>query len=163
MANIQDMEFRPYEAESDRELVEGFLLETLPIGSDEPVDPKETIGPYFEAVGRAQDRDPRFCSLALMDGRVAGLLDEFPMPVRPESAFMRFLYVVPDLRGSGVAERIVEYGDRLVGNLGCREVLLDVREGNGRAVAFYRRLGWEVLEHREGGFLRMRRAILDVR
>jgi len=159
MASIQDLEFRPYEAGSDRELVEGFLLETLSIGSDEEVDSKETIGPYFEAVGRAQGRDPRFCSLALMDGHVVGLLDEFPMPVRPESAFMRFLYVVPELRGSGVAERIVEYGDRLVGDLGCREVLLDVREGNGRAVGFYRRLGWEVLEQREGGFQRMRRKL----
>jgi len=159
MANIQDLEFRPYEAGSDRELVEGFLLETMPIGSDEAVDPEESVGPYFEAVGRAQGRDPRFCSLALMDGRVVGLLDEFPMPVRPESAFMRFLYVIPELRGSGVAERIVEYGDRLLAGLGCREVLLDVRGGNGRAVAFYRRLGWELLEHREGGFLRMRRKL----
>jgi len=160
---MKEPEFRPYEAGSDRELVKGFLLETLPIGSDEEVDPKETIGPYFEAVGRAQGRDPRFCSVALMDGRLVGLLDEFPMPVRPESAFMRFLYVVPELRCSGVAERIVEYGDRLLAGLGCREVLLDVRWGNGRAVAFYRRLGWEVLEHREGGFLRMRRVIPDVR
>ncbi len=155
------MEFRPYEAGSDREPAEGFLLETLPIGSDKAADPEESVGPYFEAVGRAQGRDPRFCSVAVMDGRVVGLLDAFPMPIRPESAFMRFLYVVPELRGGGVAARIVEYGDRLLGGLGCREVLLDVRQGNGRAVAFYRRLGWEVLEHREGGFLRMQRPIAE--
>jgi ribosomal protein S18 acetylase RimI-like enzyme len=152
---------RPFATVTDRETVLEWLLEAVEIGSDEPADAREQSKHYFPALERAQARDPRFCSIAEEDGRAVGLVDQFPMPKRPDTAFMRFLYVVPDMRGTGLAGRLLYWGDRLMMEFGCSSVLLDVREGNVRALAFYRKHGWNPVERRKGGFLRMSREIPD--
>ena len=153
------LEFRPYDPNIDRDTVLEFLMETVALDSEEPADLEQQRGHYLPALERTLSRDPRCVSLALLDGRVAGFVDAFPMPVRPQTGFMRFLYVVPQARGTGLSDRILDFSDRLLREHGCDQVLLDVRKGNLRAVAFYRRHGWKVLEQREGGFLRMRREL----
>jgi len=150
---------RPYDPATDRDLVLGWLIEAVAIGIDCPVDASHQKQHYFPELNRTQARDPRFVSMAMSGGRAVGLVDAFPMPPNPRKAFMRFLYVLPKLRGAGIADRLVTYSDGLLGGMGCREILLDVRAGNARAVAFYRRHGWGLRNQREGGFLRMRREI----
>ncbi|MDM7993103.1 MAG: GNAT family N-acetyltransferase [Candidatus Fermentibacter sp.] len=104
----------------------------------------------FTAVERTQARDRRFSSVLVVDSRSAGFLDAFTMPKRPGSGFMRFCYVIPEMRGTGVSCRLVEYCDGLLSGFGCDEILLDVRSNNARAVGFYAGRGWVVLEQKAG-------------
>jgi ribosomal protein S18 acetylase RimI-like enzyme len=52
------------------------------------------------------------------------------------------MYVRPDARGTGVAGAVVEEVARWAAERGAAAVILAVRESNGRARAFYRRLGF---------------------
>jgi ribosomal protein S18 acetylase RimI-like enzyme len=151
--------FRPFEAALDKETVRGFLADTLRIGCDEPVSIEENSASYFAAVERAQSRDRRFCSMMLEDDEVVGFVDVFTMPKKPGSGFMRFCYVVPERRGCGVSDKIVDFCVELLSEYGCMEILLDVRANNPRAVGFYARHGWIVREEKQEGFLRMGRSL----
>jgi ribosomal protein S18 acetylase RimI-like enzyme len=55
------------------------------------------------------------------------------------------MYVRPDARGSGVAERLVDAVAGWAAERSAARLVLAVRESNGRARAFYRRLGFEAL------------------
>lgn len=152
---MDSLRFRPFEDTKDRKLVLGFLVETLRIGSTEPVDIEANEAAYFAAVERAQARDRRFCSMVLEGDQPVGFVDVFTMPKKPGSGFMRFCHVIPERRGCGVSDRIIEYCVELMSEYGCSEILLDVRADNPRAVGFYARNGWVVREEKQEGFLRM--------
>jgi ribosomal protein S18 acetylase RimI-like enzyme len=154
---MKSCHFRPFEATLDKETVKGFLADTLRIGCDEPVNMEENAASYFAAVERAQSRDRRFCSMLLEGDEVVGFVDVFTMPKKPGSGFMRFCYVVPERRGCGVSDRIIDFCVELLSEYGCSEILLDVRADNKRAVGFYARHGWVVREGKQEGFLRMGR------
>jgi ribosomal protein S18 acetylase RimI-like enzyme len=55
------------------------------------------------------------------------------------------MYVSPSARGSGVAGQLVEAVVGWAVECGAGRVVLSVRDSNGRARAFYRRLGFDVL------------------
>jgi len=152
---MKSCHFRPFEEALDKETVKGFLAETLRIGCDEPIDIEDNASSYFAAVERAQSRDKRFCSMLLEGDAIVGFVDVFTMPKKPGSGFMRFCYVVPERRGCGVSDRIVDFCVELMSEYGCEEILLDVRADNPRAVGFYARHGWVVREEKQEGFLRM--------
>lgn len=156
---MKSCHFRPFDEAIDLETVKDFLAESLRIGSDEPVDIEENAASYFAAVERAQSRDRRFCSMLLEDDEAVGFVDVFTMPKKPGSGFMRFCYVVPEKRGCGVSDRIVDFCVELLSEYGCTEILLDVRANNPRAVGFYARHGWVVREEKQDGFLRMGRSL----
>lgn len=52
------------------------------------------------------------------------------------------IYVAPDGRGSGLARRLMADGCARIGAAGHRTAWLICAEGNDRAAAFYRRVGW---------------------
>ncbi len=156
---MKSFRLRPFEEALDKETVKGFLAETLRIGSDEPVSIEDNASSYFAAVERAQSSDRRFCSMLLESDVAVGFVDVFTMPKKPGSGFMRFCYVVPEKRGCGVSDRIVDYCVELMSGYGCSEILLDVRVNNPRAVGFYARHGWVVREEKQEGFLRMGRIL----
>lgn len=154
-----DLCFRPFDPAQDRTTVKGWLEESLRIGNENPIDMEDNAANYFAAVERTQQRDERFCSVLVVYGRSTGFLDAFPMQKRPGSGFMRFCYIIPEMRGTGISRRLVEYCDELLSGFGCDEILLDVRSNNTRAVGFYAGRGWVVLEQKEGGLLRMSRKL----
>ncbi len=53
------------------------------------------------------------------------------------------LYVVPELRGSGVGRRLVEAGVRVAREHGCHLLRLECGHGRTASHAFYERLGLE--------------------
>jgi ribosomal protein S18 acetylase RimI-like enzyme len=159
MPSMKSCHFRPFEEALDKETVKGFLADTLRIGCDEPVSIEENAANYFAAVERAQSRDRRFCSMLLEGDEAIGFVDVFTMPKKPGSGLMRFCYVVPEKRGCGVSDLIVDYCVELMSEYGCSEILLDVRADNKRAVGLYARHGWIVREEKQEGFLRMGRIL----
>lgn len=79
---------------------------------------------------------------AVVDGRergmVVGLCDD---PV-PGAARLVALWVEPDCRGLGAGRALVAAVCDWAGERGCREVVLDVSEGNAAARALYRACGF---------------------
>jgi GNAT superfamily N-acetyltransferase len=74
-------------------------------------------------------------TVAEVDGVVAG----FVMVVEDE---VEQVYVSRDHRGSGVAALLMDEAERQVRASGHAKAWLAVVEGNGRARAFYERVGW---------------------
>lgn len=69
--------------------------------------------------------------------------------------------VLPEYRGHGLGRRVVEEAERWIGELGCREILIDSRIV---ASPFYEKLGYEVVDDaviKSGSFdcIRMRKII----
>lgn len=52
--------------------------------------------------------------------------------------------VAPEQRGTGVAKAVTEYFESVLRDAGHRRYGLSVRPENSRAIAFYRRTGWQL-------------------
>ncbi len=74
---------------------------------------------------------------------VDGQVEAFAMgSARPPVATLHAIHLVPDLQGSGVAQRLHAALLDDFTAWGCTTAELWVLDGNERAQAFYRRLGW---------------------
>jgi ribosomal protein S18 acetylase RimI-like enzyme len=79
---------------------------------------------------------------------MVGLATGFPDEAQPASAGGRpawqlvGMWVAPSWRGQGIADRLVDAVCDLAREAGAETVVLSVTEMNGRARAFYRRLGF---------------------
>ncbi len=101
----------------------------------------------------AEMSDAQWCSYfdssevfaALEDGvpiALAGLMRQSRARMA-HRASLGMVFVVPERRGSGVAGEIMGHVLDHARGLGLRQVELAVHAGNGRAVRFYERLGFE--------------------
>lgn len=86
--------------------------------------------------------------LGSVDGAFTGWLnagleptDRFLDP--PERLFVGNLYVAPDYRGTGLADRLVARARQYAREEGCGQLTLGVEVANERALAYYEKLGFE--------------------
>jgi ribosomal protein S18 acetylase RimI-like enzyme len=81
--------------------------------------------------------------LAVAGGRPVGIVGLYAAPGLPEGAVMLVaMWVAGEARGSGVADALVEAALAGAAEAGFAEVVLYVEAGNGRAAAFYERMGF---------------------
>lgn len=103
---------------------------------------------------RAAGRGPGRFILAVSEGEAVGLIAG--IADRDGHAELTAMWVRPDSRGLGVADRLVEAVKALAIANGHARVLLDVSTENQRAANFYRRQGfvflpeWEALASHPG-------------
>lgn len=110
-----------------------------------------------EARWRARIESPGSVCLVCRDGVVpVGMVSADPDRDGRPVTWLLSLWVVPDARGSGVVEALVESVAAIARERRHHQVLLEVNETNARAAAAYRRLGFvptgevrEVGGHRE--------------
>ncbi|MGD7731897.1 GNAT family N-acetyltransferase [Propionibacteriaceae bacterium G57] len=74
-------------------------------------------------------------------GHAMAQVDRFSTPRR---CWLGAVYVGPEVRGSGVADRLVELAEHWALDQGFDRLLLEVHEHNARAIAFYLRRGYEL-------------------
>jgi ribosomal protein S18 acetylase RimI-like enzyme len=67
-----------------------------------------------------------------------------------ERAGLASVAVHPDFRGSGVAVELFRLFEERARRLGVRRVELSVLASNARAIAFYKKVGWQVTRYDEG-------------
>jgi len=102
---------------------------------------------YRRWVERCRDDDPRCLTVAAADEGLAGYV--FVLPERLamiwDAAVLNEVYVRPEHRGTGVADDLLAAATDLAADqsLPLDRLVLDVDPDNERAVAFYRRHGFE--------------------
>ena len=80
--------------------------------------------------------------LAWRDGEPAGLVAGFPVHGEPGEWHLVSMWASPEVRGRGVARRLVTALAAEVRQAGAERLTLWVADGNGRALAFYLRCGF---------------------
>ncbi len=82
--------------------------------------------------------------LVALDGaRVVGACGLSPRPFRRTSHVLDLgMFLLPEWRGSGLAAALLETALAWARDVGCRKVTLGVLASNGRALAFYRKMGF---------------------
>lgn len=60
--------------------------------------------------------------------------------------WLNYLAVTPDCRQCGLGRKMVAEAERRLRELGCPKINLQVRYANAEAMAFYRRIGFQVDE-----------------
>ena len=78
-------------------------------------------------------------------GQAATMVNAFSRPVR---VWLGAVYLAPEARGSGAAERLVELAEDWTRERGHDELFLEVHEHNGPAIRFYERTGWQLTGQR---------------
>ena len=51
--------------------------------------------------------------------------------------------VIPKERGTGLAKKLIELHEKRAVEIGCRQLFLEVINGNDRAIKFYKKMGYE--------------------
>ena len=58
--------------------------------------------------------------------------------------WVNYLAVAPDSRGTGIGRKLMGEAERLLTQLGCPKLNLQVRDDNAQALAFYSSIGYDV-------------------
>ncbi len=83
-------------------------------------------------------------SVAEREGQLVGFLVGFLSPAQPEVAYIHFVGVRPDERGSGLARLLYERFFALARDRGARHVEAVTGPVNTGSIAFHRALGFDV-------------------
>jgi len=81
--------------------------------------------------------------VAVVDGADLGIVRAAPADGNPQAGFLISMWVAPAARGKGVGDALI---DAVVGwarSQGLAQLLLDVGDDNGPAIALYARKGFE--------------------
>lgn len=89
-------------------------------------------------------------AVAYTNGRPAGCCCWRPLDA--VTAEIKRVYVRPDSRRQGVARRLAEEVERHAAASGCHRVVLETAKETAEAVAFYRGIGYHVLEEGYGPY-----------
>jgi putative acetyltransferase len=65
--------------------------------------------------------------------------------IADDVAEIKRMYTKPEMRGKGVARRIVEHLEQIARQLGCRRLVLETGPRQPEAVRLYRRMGYETI------------------
>ena len=113
---------------------------------------------YRPAKLRGALRDPaRNLVVARLDRQLAGF---GLMSYWHSQANLDLLGTLPGYQRRGVATQVVRWLLRVAEEAGLFNTFVQLRSGNGSALAFYRSLGFEVLEEIEGYYHRRENAVM---
>ena len=81
----------------------------------------------------------------LADGQMVGFASMGPTS-EPGMAKLHKLYVVPEVHGRGLGKRLLNHCETGMAQIGARRLILAVNKRNAKAIAFYQRNGFAVIE-----------------
>jgi len=112
---------------------------------------------YYEAVGVVVRDDPESFArdyfgdgsgvwLAYDDASVVGCIALRPLPQPDQAGEIKRMYVKPEARGQGIAERLLKALEEYAAEAGYRALYLDTKDDLTTAIRFYQRHGYEPCE-----------------
>jgi len=78
-----------------------------------------------------------------------GTSHELPQLKNKKSIELERIYVVKHLQGTGLGNRLIQYGVEFAQGKGCDTIWLGVWKKNEKAIGFYRKYGFEVFGEHE--------------
>src|SRR5215212_2268868 len=84
--------------------------------------------------------------VAIEEGRICGFIVGFRSQSNPEQAYVHFVGVDPESRGSGLGRRLYERFFDAVRAMGCSEVQCVTSPTNRRSVAFHQSIDFEIVD-----------------
>lgn len=131
---------------ADAETLESHLR-ACDLDYDVPLSQRVDIGEYARRIADKAERIE-----AWRDGQLVGLVAAYANS-GPGLAFITNVSVLGEVRGRGVAERLVREALSRLGALGCPRVELEVSRGAAPAIALYRKLGFQEISARGTGLM----------
>lgn len=118
----------------------GFADYMIQVELDEPTFIDHFFGP---------EGNERSCSfVALEEGKPVGVIlgglkgnEDF------KTLRCGGMALIPEVRGSGLAKRLMDLHEKEARGQGCRQLALEVIKGNDRAIRFYEKSGYEIVTH----------------
>ncbi len=113
----------------------------------DPMGGGESLAESVKAslVGKLAGLPHAFSVLARVDGQPAGLVncfEGFSTFVAQPLINIHDVVVLPEFRGQGLSQQLLEEVERIARERGCCKLTLEVLEGNRVAQAAYRKLGY---------------------
>jgi GNAT superfamily N-acetyltransferase len=83
--------------------------------------------------------------LLRVDGTAVGFAGYGPAAV-PATMKLDRIYLLPEYHGQGLGRRLIDHVAEAARAAGCTSLILTVNKGNAKAIAAYRRAGFEIRE-----------------
>lgn len=134
-----------------------------------PTGPADSLGVFY--AGPEEGTDPKNKLLLGIEipgvSNLVGVFDAFYDYPDEGIWYIGLILIAPDVRGSGLGDRIIETFARQAQRAGARELQINVVEQNARAYAFWLRHGFVEMRRwrqrfgeRDSVFIRMRRTLM---
>ena len=161
LMEIESIEFKKIDLESHRDIVIKFREDSF-------VSSFGNADRFYEADGQGHLRyldwlqnkiqyDASFGVHAWQGDEIIGQLELGLLKGDDSIGYVNLYYLIPEKRGSGLAQILDEYTTMVFKNLGKRRVRLSVSPTNSRALNFYLKMGWTDLgtrsDHPEVNFM----------
>ena len=105
-----------------------------------------TVGPYTRRMLRhIFDDDSGVNVLAEEGGQIVGYA--VILPLNSTQVDLETIAVLPEFQGKGVSQALLKYLEKEASSRGFRQMILEVRDRNDRAISFYRRNGYSTVSH----------------
>lgn len=141
---MAELRFSTIDVDAHRELSREFERDThmQSFGNlERMIEPEEFIQAWLRGL---IDKDPLSCVHAWLGDRIVGEL-RMTLQRAAGEGYLFFVYLVPDQRGSGLADQLHTYAIDYFRARQVRRVMLSASPNNARALAFYARHGWRDL------------------
>ena len=86
---------------------------------------------------------PGSCVHVWEDGEIIGQMEMRLDRDDPLAGYVNLFYLIPELRGTGIAAELDRYAEEFFRRLGVRRARLSVTSSNTRALQYYRKHGWK--------------------
>lgn len=104
------------------------------------------VGPYTRSMlRRVFNREDSTAIIAEEEGRIAGYVVSIPLD--PESSDVESIAVDPDFQRTGLGSQLLHQIEDRMKKSGFIYAILEVRDRNLEAIAFYEKHGYEKLAH----------------
>jgi RimJ/RimL family protein N-acetyltransferase len=81
------------------------------------------------------------------------------MKKHPDSAWLDFCYLAPEVRGTEASGLVADRIDRMAADNDCEAIYLTVHQKNSRAIRFYEKNGWKLDKIKDNGHQRMKKTL----
>lgn len=117
--------------------------------------------PFINHLKRLQEPDVAAVAFALVDNDPVGYIEVGTRRNDPERGFIFNLYLKPEWRGKKLGDQLEDYALAWCRKRGFRQVRLRTVAANGKAMAFYRHLGYVYSEESENGMVFLIKTLTD--
>jgi GNAT superfamily N-acetyltransferase len=140
--------FEPIDLDAHADLCVQFRVDSYvcSFGTGEGFDRfNSSVGGYIEWLRKKMDDIPGSCVHVWRESRIIGQIELGRSRRDPAIGYVNLYYLVPEVRGTGVGDRLEEHVRRFFEHLGIRKARLSVSPSNSRAFRYYLKQGWKDL------------------